>query len=92
MQPAVVNRKVRGGNRTWEEAWALDTLLSVIRTGRQQGRDPVSVLAELLCSLEGSAGLAALPLEQLTPTTSSDCSRPSAPPSSVRTRTSSRHG
>jgi transposase len=39
IRPAVVNRKVWGGNRTWAGAAAQATLMSVLATGRQVGRD-----------------------------------------------------
>jgi transposase len=52
IRPAVVNRKVWGGNRTWRGAQTQQVLTSLIRTLRQQGRDPCQVLEELLCSSE----------------------------------------
>lgn len=51
IRPAVVNRKVWGGNRTWRGAQTQQVLASIIRTLRQQGRDPFPVLEEILCSL-----------------------------------------
>ena len=48
IRPAVVTRKVWGGNRTWAGAQAWQVLASVLRTASQQGRDPVELLARLL--------------------------------------------
>jgi len=39
MRPAVVNRKVWGGNRTWLGARAQGVLLSALRTLGQRGQD-----------------------------------------------------
>jgi transposase len=44
LRPAVVNRKVWGGNRTWAGAAAQATLCSVLRTLRQRGHDPIAFL------------------------------------------------
>jgi transposase len=48
IRPAVVTRKVWGGNRTWAGADTWQVLASVLRTASQQGRDPVELLARLL--------------------------------------------
>jgi transposase len=48
IRPAVVNRKSWGGNLTWRGASTQQVLASVLRTSRQQGRDPVEVMAQLL--------------------------------------------
>ncbi len=48
IRPAVVNRKNWGGNRTEHGAEVQQTLMSVIRTARQQEVDPIGVLADLL--------------------------------------------
>lgn len=48
LRPAVVNRKVWGGNRTWAGARHQERLMSVLRTSRQQHRDAITVLADLL--------------------------------------------
>jgi transposase len=48
IRPAVVNRKNWGGNRTEHGARVQQTLMSVIRTSRQQGVCPVALLADLL--------------------------------------------
>jgi transposase len=50
IRPAVVTRKVWGGNRTWAGATTWQTLTSVVRTASQQGCDPVELLARLLCA------------------------------------------
>jgi len=47
IRPAVVNRKVFGGNRTWTGAHALERQISFLRTCRQQGRDPTGLLVDL---------------------------------------------
>jgi FtsZ-binding cell division protein ZapB len=48
IRPAVVCRKVWGGNRTWAGATTWQTLASVLRTASQQGRDPIELLTRLL--------------------------------------------
>jgi len=48
LRPAVVTRKVCGGNRTWKGAYTQAVLASVFRTCRQQGRDPHRLLVKLL--------------------------------------------
>ena len=50
IRPAVVNRKVWGGNRTWRGAQTQQVLASILRTMRQQRRDPYPVLERLLRS------------------------------------------
>jgi transposase len=50
IRPAVVTRKVCGGNRTWNGAVAQQVLASVLRTSRQQKRDALELLADLLRS------------------------------------------
>jgi transposase len=52
IRPAVVNRKVWGGNRTWRGAQTQHVLASILRTMRQQRRDPYPVLERLLRSPE----------------------------------------
>ena len=52
MRPAVVARKVWGGNRTPNGAHAQEILTSVFRTGRQRDYDVTSALAGLLRSTE----------------------------------------
>jgi len=48
--PAVVNRKVWGGNRTWRGAWARLVLASVIGTCILRAFDPVAFVVEALRS------------------------------------------
>lgn len=50
IRPAVVNRKVWGGNRTWRGAHTQQVLASILRTLRQQRRDPYPLLERLLRS------------------------------------------
>ena len=47
IRPAVVNRKVWGGNRTWRGAATQGRIASVIRTAAQQGIDVVAFLSGL---------------------------------------------
>jgi transposase len=49
LRPAVVNRKVWGGNRTWIGAKAQSILTSVLRTCAQKGRSALDHLVEILC-------------------------------------------
>jgi transposase len=49
IRPAVVNRKVWGGNRTWLGATAQTILMSVIRTCSQRDIDPFAFLTNALC-------------------------------------------
>jgi transposase len=48
IRPAVIARKVWGGNRTWNGANVQQILMSVLRTFRQQGKDAFASLVELL--------------------------------------------
>lgn len=45
IRPAVVNRKSWGGNRSWRGARTQQVAMSVIRTARQQGVDPIELMA-----------------------------------------------
>jgi transposase len=45
LRPAVVNRKVWGGNRTWVGAWAQGVLTSLLVTLRQRGHDALAWLS-----------------------------------------------
>lgn len=47
IRPAVVNRKVWGGNRTWRGAATQGRILSVLRSAHQQGVDAIDYLAAL---------------------------------------------
>lgn len=49
IRPAVVNRKVWGGNRTWPGARAQSILMSVIRTCRQRAVEPLEFLSTIRC-------------------------------------------
>jgi transposase len=49
LRPAVVNRKVWGGNRTWPGARAQAILMSVIRTCHQRAVEPFAFLIDALC-------------------------------------------
>jgi transposase len=48
LRPAVVNRKVWGGNRTRDGARAQSVLMSVLRSCRQQQRDALEFLGQVL--------------------------------------------
>ena len=48
IRPAVIARKVWGGNRTWNGANVQQILMSVLRTFHQQGKDAFASLVELL--------------------------------------------
>lgn len=50
LRPAVVARKVWGGNRTPVGAHTQEVLMSVLRTCQQQARDSIPLLANLLTS------------------------------------------
>ena len=47
IRPAVVNRKVWGGNRTWRGAATQGRIMSAIRTAVQQGIDPIDFFVRL---------------------------------------------
>jgi transposase len=44
IRPAVVNRRSWGGNRSWRGARTQQVTMSVIRTARQQGVDPIELM------------------------------------------------
>jgi transposase len=48
IRPAVVNRKVWGGNRTRTGADAQQTLMSILHTATKQGHDPIAVMTAIL--------------------------------------------
>lgn len=50
IRPAVANRKVCGGNRTWHAAHTQSILLSLFRTAYQQSADTIAILTGLLRS------------------------------------------
>jgi transposase len=49
IRPAVVNRKVWGGNRTENGATAQSVLMSILRTSWQRGGDALGTLSQVLC-------------------------------------------
>jgi transposase len=49
IRPAVVNRKVWGGNRTWSGAKTQSILMSVLRTCGQRSHNPFAFLIDVLC-------------------------------------------
>src|SRR5713226_2665982 len=48
LRPAVVNRKVSGGNRTWLGAHTQQVLATLFRTSSQRQLDPLTILVDLL--------------------------------------------
>jgi len=52
IRPAVVNRKVWGGNRTWHGARAQSILMSVIRTCASRAVEPFEFLLNAICRPE----------------------------------------
>ena len=50
IRPAVVTRKVCGGNRTRRGADTQQVLASVVRTARQRGLDLRALITTLLCA------------------------------------------
>jgi transposase len=50
VRPAVVNRKVWGGNRTWPGAQAQSVIMSVIGTSMLRGVEPLPLLVTALIS------------------------------------------
>ena len=48
LRPAVVNRKICGGNRTWPAAQTQQILMTVFRTSRQRALDPLRIVGDLL--------------------------------------------
>jgi len=68
IRPAVVNRKSWGGNRTDHGAEVQQTLMSVIRTSRQQHVCPI----ELLTGLQRQTDPAPSSLLRLTASTAAD--------------------
>ena len=63
IRPAVVTRKVWGGNRTWRGADTQQTLCSVIRTAHQRQLDAPALLVSMLQAREPI-----VPIELQTPT------------------------
>ena len=50
VRPAVVNRKVCGGNRSWHAAHTQSVLMTFFRTAYQQGADAIALMIGLLRS------------------------------------------
>lgn len=76
LRPLVVARKNWGGNRTEKGARTQAVLSSILASARQQGKNPLEVLIELLVSKDKAKILALVPLTRAAP---QDCS--SAAPS-----------
>jgi transposase len=74
IRPGVVNRKVFGGNRTWNGAHALQCQISFFQTCRQQGHDPAELLVDLLCASRPMI------IDALAPSWITESSEPPAPP------------
>ena len=74
IRPAVVNRKVFGGNRTWAGAHTLEVLSSVFQTSRQRGHDSTNLLVECLRDPHPHV------VERLAPSWIQDPIPPPAPP------------
>jgi transposase len=47
IRSALVNRKVRGGNRTWRGAATQGRIISALRTAVRRGLDPIELLVRL---------------------------------------------
>jgi len=62
IRPAVVNRKVCGGNRGWYSAETQQILMTLFRTAYQQGVDAVGIIIDLLRSPEPTIAPLAMPL------------------------------
>lgn len=55
IRPAVVNRKVAGGNRTWPGAHAQEVLMSVLETCRRAGRSALDFVSASLRAFGNTA-------------------------------------
>ena len=62
VRPAVVNRKICGGNRTWHAAGTQQVLITLFRTAYQQGVDAIALLSDLLRSPDTTIAPLAMPL------------------------------
>lgn len=62
LRPAIVNRKLFGGNRDPQGAWALERLASVFTTGAQRGIAIFEYLARVLCAPPAERGRVACEL------------------------------
>jgi len=61
IRPAVVTRKVCGGNRTWNGARTQQVIASILRTCRQQRRDPLALMTAMLHAREPEVARVLLP-------------------------------
>jgi len=52
IRPAVVNRKISAGNKTWRGAWVTSALVSIAASCRQQGADLLEVFSKIILSPE----------------------------------------
>jgi transposase len=57
IRPAVVNRKVWGGNRTWIGAHAQATLMSIIQTAKQRAIEPFNWIRKALTNTQPTLAL-----------------------------------
>lgn len=57
IRPAVVNRKVWGGNRTWIGAHAQTTLMSIIQTAKQRALEPFTWIRKALTDTQPTLAL-----------------------------------
>ena len=62
IRPAVVNRKVCGGNRSLYSAETQHILMTMFRTAYQQGADAIGIMIDLLRSPEPTIAPLAMPL------------------------------
>jgi transposase len=62
VRPAVTNRKVCGGNRTWNSAHTQSILMTLFRTAYQQGVDAIALIIGLLRSPQPTTAPLAMPL------------------------------
>lgn len=62
IRPAVVNRKVCGGNRSMYSAETQHILMTMFRTAYQQGADAIGIMIDLLRSPEPTIAPLAMPL------------------------------
>ena len=62
IRPAVVNRKVCGGNRGWYSAETQQILMTLFSTAYQQGVDAVAIMIDLLRSPQRTIAPLAMPM------------------------------
>lgn len=62
VRPAVTNRKVCGGNRSWKSAHTQSVLMTLYRTAYQQGADAIALVIGLLRSPQATIAPLAMPL------------------------------